>query len=237
MRLRYALIAIAFSCALAPAAALASPHLSGADKRFIAIYSAEWKWRVAQDGGDASDVAPLGDVSPAAQARRLAYWQEIEVRLAKLRTDRLSAENQVKFAVYKAQIDALVAAQTFHEYEKPVNSDGSFWGDLTYITRRERIVGRWISAVWVATASAVGGVDLQPADAHAAVMDGRTILSLSEGLQLRRVRVMGANRIELSGFADGMRDRLKVYGLFHEMISWKLRMFVPTSADGIEVLA
>jgi hypothetical protein len=38
-------------------------------------------------------------------------------------------------------------------------------------------------------------------------MDGRTILDLAEGLQLRRVRVMGANRIELSGFTDTMRDR------------------------------
>ncbi len=58
-------------------------------------------------------------------------------------------------------------------------------------------------------------------------MDGRTVLDLAEGLQLRRARVMGANRIELSGFTDTMRDRLKAYGLFHEIISWKLRMFVP----------
>ena len=34
-----------------------------------------------------------------------------------------------------------------------------------------------------------------------------------------------------------MRDRLKAYGLFHEIISWKLRMFVPTDASGVEVLA
>ncbi len=65
-------------------------------------------------------------------------------------------------------------------------------------------------------------------------MDGRTVLDLAEGLQLRRVRVMGANRIELSGFTDTMRDRLKAYGLFHEIISWKLRMFVPTDASGVE---
>jgi hypothetical protein len=34
-----------------------------------------------------------------------------------------------------------------------------------------------------------------------------------------------------------MRDRLRTYGLFGEIISWKLRMFVPTDADGTEVLA
>jgi hypothetical protein len=67
-------------------------------------------------------------------------------------------------------------------------------------------------------------------------MEGKTILDLSEGLQLRRVRVMGANRIELTGFTDQMRDRLRAYGLFHEIISWKLRMFVPTDATGTAIL-
>jgi hypothetical protein len=78
---------------------------------------------------------------------------------------------------------------------------------------------------------------LTPESAFAALVDGRTILDLAEGLQLRRVRVMGAHRTELSGFTDTMRDRLKAYGLFHEIISWKLRMFVPTDASGIGVLA
>ena len=48
---------------------------------------------------------------------------------------------------------------------------------------------------------------------------------------------MGAYRIELSGFTDTMRERLSAYGLFHEIISWKLRMFVPTDASGVAVLA
>jgi hypothetical protein len=34
-----------------------------------------------------------------------------------------------------------------------------------------------------------------------------------------------------------MRDRLRAYGLFSEIISWKLRMFVPTDATGVGVLA
>jgi predicted RNA methylase len=100
----------------------------------------------------------------------------------------------------------------------------------------ERIIGRKVSPVWVATALATDTPTLTAENAFAALMDGRTVLDLAEGLQLRRVRVMGANRIELSGFTDTMRDRLKAYGLFHEIISWKLRMFVPTDASGIGVL-
>ena len=69
-----------------------------------------------------------------------------------------------------------------------------------------------------------------------ALMEGRTILDLAEGLQLRRCRVMGANRIELSGFTDTMRERLSAFGLFHEIIAWKLRMFVPTDTSGPAVL-
>ena len=81
-----------------------------------------------------------------------------------------------------------------------------------------------------------GIAKVTPKDAFAALMEGRTILDLSEGLQLRRVRVMGVNRIELSGFTDTMRQRLTAYGLFHEIISWKLRMFVPTDTAGPTVL-
>ncbi|MGM5030052.1 strawberry notch-like NTP hydrolase domain-containing protein [Tardiphaga sp. 862_B3_N4_1] len=101
----------------------------------------------------------------------------------------------------------------------------------------ERIVGRRVSPAWVAGAMATGTSALTPDDAFAALMDGKTILDLTEGLQLRRSRVMGANRIELSGFTDVMRDRLSAYGLFHEIISWKLRMFIPTDASGPAILA
>ena len=59
---------------------------------------------------------------------------------------------------------------------------------------------------------------------------------LFRSMQLRRVRVMGMNRIELSGFTDAMRDRLTADGLFHEIISWKLRMFVPVDGNGVAVI-
>ena len=101
----------------------------------------------------------------------------------------------------------------------------------------ERIIGRRVSPAWAATATTTGAATITSDDAFTALMDGRTILDLAQGLQLRRVRVMGANRIELSGFTDAMRDRLRAYGLFSEIISWKLRFFVPTDASGPSILA
>ena len=100
----------------------------------------------------------------------------------------------------------------------------------------ERVIGRRVSPAWAANATTTGVASLTPEQAFAALIDGRTILDLGVGLQLRRVRVMGAWRIELSGFTDTMRERLTTYGLFHEIISWKLRMFVPADAAGVAVL-
>jgi len=100
----------------------------------------------------------------------------------------------------------------------------------------ERIIGRRVSPAWAANATTTGVASLSPEQTFAALLEGRTIVDLSDGLQLRRTRAMGAWRIELSGFADTMRERLTAYGLFHEIISWKLRMFVPTDGDGHAVL-
>ena len=101
----------------------------------------------------------------------------------------------------------------------------------------ERIIGRRVSPAWAANAATSGvATSITPDQAYAALIEGRTIFDLAEGLQLRRVRVMGANRIELTGFTDTMRDRLRTYGLFSEIISWKLRFFVPVDTSGPEII-
>ena len=48
---------------------------------------------------------------------------------------------------------------------------------------------------------------------------------------------MGEFRIELSGFTDGMVDRLKAIGLASEIISWKLRLFMPVGISGPSIVA
>lgn len=102
----------------------------------------------------------------------------------------------------------------------------------------ERIIGRRVSPAWAASASTSGvPAGLTPDAVYAALIEGRTVFDLVEGLQLRRARVMGANRIELSGFTEAMRERLRAYGLFSEIISWKLRFFVPVGASGPEIMA
>jgi hypothetical protein len=100
----------------------------------------------------------------------------------------------------------------------------------------QRIIGRRVSPTWVATTLAADAPTLTAAQVHALVLEGKTVVRLAEGMELHRSRVMGVNRIELSGFTEAARDRHKADGFFSEIISWKLRLFCPTDASGIAVL-
>jgi len=100
----------------------------------------------------------------------------------------------------------------------------------------QRIIGRRVSPAWVATTLAGDAPKLTAAQVHALVLEGKTVVRLAEGLELHRSRVMGINRIELSGFTEAAKDRLKADGFFSEIIAWKLRLFCPTDASGIVIL-
>lgn len=100
----------------------------------------------------------------------------------------------------------------------------------------QRIIGRRVSPAWVATTLADDAPQLSAAQVHALVLDGKTVVRLAEGMELHRSRVMGVNRIELSGFTEAAKDRLKAEGFFSEIISWKLRRFCPVDQNGVAVL-
>ncbi|NBE09471.1 strawberry notch family protein [Paragemmobacter ruber] len=100
----------------------------------------------------------------------------------------------------------------------------------------QRIIGRRVSPTWVATTLAADAPQLTAAQVHALLLEGKSVVRLAEGMELHRARVMGVNRIELSGFSEAAKDRLKADGFFSEIISWKLRLFCPTDPTGIAVL-
>jgi hypothetical protein len=100
----------------------------------------------------------------------------------------------------------------------------------------QRIIGRRVSPAWVASTLAADAPKLSAPQVHALVLEGKTVVRLAEGMELHRSRVMGVNRIELSGFTEAAKDRLKADGFFSEIISWKLRLFCPTDASGVKVL-
>jgi uncharacterized protein (DUF885 family) len=105
-----------------------------ADQRFEAIYTAEWEWRTQLSGPNEDSPAGaakrLPDVGPKVQAEKLKRWEATERALAAIDPATLSPANRANFAVYKGQIDALLAEQRYREYEKPLNADTSFWGNI-----------------------------------------------------------------------------------------------------------
>lgn len=105
----------------------------------------------------------------------------------------------------------------------------------------ERIVGRLISSEGLSQLCRNFGLDqtevVSAEEVWESLLGGSAVVALAGNMTLRRVRVMNDYRIELAGFTDGMRDRLRSIGLFSEMIAWKVRFFIPASNDGQAVLS
>lgn len=105
----------------------------------------------------------------------------------------------------------------------------------------ERIVGRLISTEGLNRLCRSFGLDqtevVSADQVWQSLLGGTSVVGLAGNMTLRRVRVMNDYRVELTGFTDGMRDRLRSIGLFSEMIAWKVRFFVPTTDEGPAILS
>lgn len=111
-----------------------------ADERLREIYTTEWKWREDQLPDNEDTQKPIVDhlpkVDSAAQTMRLAYWEEVLRKLDAIPRAELSPAEQVNYAIYRPQIEALIANQRLRDFEMPANSDTTFWTDLGYTARR-----------------------------------------------------------------------------------------------------
>ncbi|WP_439486534.1 strawberry notch-like NTP hydrolase domain-containing protein [Blastomonas fulva] len=101
----------------------------------------------------------------------------------------------------------------------------------------ERIIGRKVPPAWAAGVTGDNSLAMEPSEAWALLNAGEIALELQENQMLRRVRSMNDWRIELGGFNDLGVGRLKAMGLIPEIVSWKLKLYVPAGAAGAEVFA
>ncbi len=106
----------------------------------------------------------------------------------------------------------------------------------------ERVIGRLLQVTDVPSLRQAFNLDgrpmLSPADALSLLLDKATPLPLRGDRTLKVSTVMGAKRIELMGFSDTEVEQLKSFGFFSEIISWRLRLFLPhdTGTDALERL-
>jgi uncharacterized protein (DUF885 family) len=124
------------------AAVAAKPN--PADLAFQAIYKADEQWRRAQRGSVSEEdekkhlpPAHLRQVDAATQEKELAHWESILADLKNVDVQKLSPEERLNFEVYRAQIVVLRNDGKFKEYERPVNSDTQFWGEVAPLDARE----------------------------------------------------------------------------------------------------
>nr|WP_252728220.1 DUF885 family protein [Alteromonas sp. C1M14] len=116
-------------------------ELHSVDEQFTAIYSEEWAWRkqtlsIDENTDVRSVPSALPDVSKKVQDERLQIWQQVLQDLNTIDVGALSDENQTNYAVYRTQIETLIAEQQFRTYEKPLIGDTAFWSDLTYLSKK-----------------------------------------------------------------------------------------------------
>ncbi|MEZ5460318.1 DUF885 family protein [Dokdonella sp.] len=134
------LFAAALTCPV-PVTAQAGTR-PGADETFKAIYEKEWEWRKQQFPGLEEDkdgktrVRSLPQVDAAARRERLHVWRGVLVELDALPVENLSAAERINYAVYRPQIENLIAEIDFGSYQMPFNSDSSFWSNLGFLTRK-----------------------------------------------------------------------------------------------------
>src|SRR5579863_932978 len=111
-----------------------------ADARLASIYTAEWKWREQQLPDNEDTRRPIQDhlpkTDPASQALRLRMWLDVLRKLDAIPVAELSPAEQLNYAIYRPQIETLIASQQFRDYEMPANADTTFWTDLGYTARR-----------------------------------------------------------------------------------------------------
>ena len=60
--------------------------------------------------------------------------------------------------------------------------------------------------------------------------------TLANGWRLARRRLMGADRIEVEGPADGDTAALKRMGCIAEIVSWRTRLFAPDTATLAQIV-
>ncbi len=108
---------------------------NAADSRLQALYTADWQWRQQLRGDEDDDETAvrlrpqLPLIDAASQAERLRHWTEVLQQLQSMEPAKLSPPELLNYEIFRAQIQSLLNAQRFREYEKPVNSDSSFWAD------------------------------------------------------------------------------------------------------------
>lgn len=132
---------VGIACLLGMAALATPTHAEDVGRRFRDIATREYTWRQAQFAGADDENGPaapsdhLPRVDAVTQATRERYWSDVLAQLQGIDPARLTGEDPTNYAVYRQQVEVLLADQRFHTWQMPFNADSAFWSNLGFSAR------------------------------------------------------------------------------------------------------
>lgn len=129
------------ACLLGIVAFAAPVSADDVAKRFHDLAAREWTWRQAQFAGADDEDGPaapsdrLPGVDAATQATRERYWADVLKDLQGIDPKQLKGEDPTNYAVFRQQIDVLLADQRYMTWQMPFNADSAFWSNLGFSAR------------------------------------------------------------------------------------------------------
>src|SRR5688572_32219356 len=120
--------------ALAVAGFVAAPaRAKDADAEFRALTERETAWHFAEHPIDATYAGrtegadTLGDVTDAAQRKRLVHWDETLAALDRIDPATLTATERVNYRIFRDQVEARANNVRYDAHLMPLNRDSAFY--------------------------------------------------------------------------------------------------------------
>ncbi len=121
-------------CLVILSGCVAVPTDNSAIAQFEAIYQEEWDLRGKSylESADIDSSQRFDDVSSVRMDATRKYLEGVQIKLQKIDQSLLSIEDQINFQIYARQIAVKLDELKFRDFEKPLNSDSSFWSGIAY---------------------------------------------------------------------------------------------------------
>lgn len=185
--------------------ALAAPlWASSPQADFEALYAREWAFRTQEfpawtlPPAERALLRDLGDVSAAAQQRRLAFWSALREELDALDPRALSPAARADLAVFRWQLESRVAGLEHRSWQMPMNSDSSFFATVAMMPGRSPLQSLEQAEAYLARLADIPRLFAQHLD--------NMRQGIAEGRTLPRVVLAGRDAAALAHAAGPVED-------------------------------
>ena len=96
-----------------------------------AIFEEEWNYRTK----DNNQPAQLPNVSPEKEKADAEFWKGILGKLEKIDRTALTKKDRINYDIFKYQLEDMVARIEFEDYLMPLNAEGGFYTNISYMFR------------------------------------------------------------------------------------------------------